>query len=148
MAETKKVTKKEWYGEIRKIVEASDFENKADALEFIDNQVKLLEAKAVKAQENAAKKKADGDALREAVYAVLTEELQTIDQITEQIGDEDVTKAKVTARLTQLVKAKMAIKDTVKTEDGRKVAAYKIIEVTVSDETETKEIPAKTATTV
>lgn len=140
MAETKKVTKKEWYAEIRKIVEMSDVENKDGALEFIDNQVKLLEAKAAKAQENAAKKKADGDALRESVFAVLTTELQTIDQITEQVEGEDVTKAKVTARLTQLVKAEMAVKDTVKTEDGRKVTAYKVVEVA-------EETPENTATT-
>lgn len=130
MAETKKVTKKEWYAEIRKIVEAANVENKDGALEFIDNQVKLLEAKAAKAQENAAKKKADGDNLREAVYNVLTTELQTIDQITEQvvIEGEDITRNKVTARLTQLVKADMAVKDTVKTDDGRKVTAYKVAE--------------------
>lgn len=152
MAETKKVTKKEWYAEIRKIVEAADVENKDGALEFIDNQVKLLEAKAAKAQENAAKKKADGDALREAVYKVLTTELQTIDQITEQIDGEDVTKAKVTARLTQLVKAEMAVKDTVKTEDGRKVTAYKVVEVAEAADEEveaeaTEEAPVNTATT-
>ena len=130
MAETKKVTKKEWYAEIRKIVEAANVENKDGALEFIDNQVKLLEAKAAKAQENAAKKKADGDNLREAVYNVLTTELQTIDQITEQvvIEGEDITRNKVTSRLTQLVKADMAVKDTVKTDDGRKVTAYKVAE--------------------
>lgn len=153
MAETKKVTKKEWYAEIRKIVEAADVENKDGALEFIDNQVKLLEAKAAKAQENAAKKKADGDALREAVYTVLTTELQTIDQITEQVDGEDVTKAKVTARLTQLVKAEMAVKDTVKTEDGRKVTAYKVVEATeeaeaeTAEEVEAEEAPVNTATT-
>ena len=39
---------------------------------------------------------------------------------------EEITKAKVTARLTQLVKAEVATKDTVKTEDGRKVTAYKL----------------------
>lgn len=138
MAEAKKVTKKEWYAEIKKIVEASDSENKDGAIEFIDNQVKLLEAKAAKAQENAAKKRADGDALREAVYNVLTADLQTIDQITEQvvIEGEDITRNKVTARLTQLVKAELAVKDTVKTEDGRKVTAYKAVEVVDEDATE------------
>lgn len=149
MAETKKVTKKEWYAEIRKIVEAADVENKDGALEFIDNQVKLLEAKAAKAQENAAKKKADGDALREAVNAVLTTELQTIDQITEQVEGEDVTKAKVTARLTQLVKAEIAVKDTVKTEDGRKVTAYKVAPAVVEEDADAvaEEAPVNTATT-
>lgn len=125
MAEVK-VTKKDWYAQIRAVVEASDNEQKEGILGFIDHEVKLLEAKAAKAAERAASKKADGDELRNAVQAVLTDELQTIDAITAQIEGEDITKAKVTARLTQLVKAGVATKDMVKTEDGRKVTAYKL----------------------
>lgn len=125
MAEVK-ITKKDWYAQIRAVVEASDNEQKEGILGFIDHEVELLEAKAAKAAERAASKKADGDELRNAVQAVLTDELQTIDAITAQIDGEDVTKAKVTARLTQLVKAEVATKDMVKTEDGRKVTAYKL----------------------
>ena len=125
MAEVK-VTKKDWYAQIRAVVEASDNEQKKGILGFIDHEVELLEAKAAKAAERAASKKADGDELRNAVQAVLTDELQTIDAITAQIEGEDITKAKVTARLTQLVKARVATKDMVKTEDGRKVTAYKL----------------------
>ena len=125
MAEVK-VTKKDWYAQIRAVVEASDNEQKEGILGFIDHEVELLEAKAAKAAERAASKKADGDELRNAVQAVLTDELQTIDAITAQIEGEDITKAKVTARLTQLVKAGVVTKDMVKTEDGRKVTAYKL----------------------
>lgn len=125
MAEVK-ITKKDWYAQIRTVVEASDNEQKDGILAFIDHEVELLEAKAAKAAERAASKKADGDELRNAVQAVLTDELQTIDAITAQIDGEDVTKAKVTARLTQLVKVGVAAKDMVKTEDGRKVTAYKL----------------------
>lgn len=125
MAEVK-VTKKDWYAQIRAVVEASDNEQKEGILGFIDHEVELLEAKAAKAAERAASKKADGDELRNAVQAVLTDELQTIDAITAQIEGEDITKAKVTARLAQLVKAGVATKDMVKTEDGRKVTAYKL----------------------
>ena len=125
MAEVK-VTKKDWYAQIRAVVEASDNEQKEGILGFIDHEVELLEAKAAKAAERAASKKADGDELRNAVQAVLTDELQTIDAITAQIEGEDITKARVTARLTQLVKAGIATKDMVKTEDGRKVTAYKL----------------------
>ena len=125
MAEVK-VTKKDWYAQIRAVVEASDNEQKEGILGFIDHEVELLEAKAAKAAERAASKKADGDELRNAVQAVLTDELQTIDAITAQIDGEDITKAKVTARLTQLVKAGVATKDMVKTKDSRKVAAYKL----------------------
>lgn len=125
MAEVK-ITKKDWYAQIRAVVEASDNEQKEGILGFIDHEVELLEAKAAKAAERAASKKADGDELRNAVQAVLTDELQTIDAITAQIEGEEITKAKVTARLTQLVKAEVAVKDMVKTEDGRKVTAYKL----------------------
>ena len=125
MAETK-MTKKDWFEVIKGIVEASDNENAAGAVEFIDKQMELLAAKAEKAKERAAKTKAEGDEMRAAVQAVLTEELQTIDEITAQVEGEEITKAKVTARLTQLVKAEVATKDTVKTENGRKVTAYKL----------------------
>lgn len=132
MAEVK-VTKKDWYAQIRAVVEASDNEQKEGILGFIDHEVELLEAKAAKAAERAASKKADGDELRNAVQAVLTDELQTIDAITAQIEGEDITKAKVTARLTQLVKAGVATKDMVKTEDSRKVTAYKLASGDVGD---------------
>ena len=132
MAEVK-VTKKDWYAQIRAVVEASDNEQKEGILGFIDHEVELLEAKAAKAAERAASKKADGDELRNAVQAVLTDELQTIDAITAQINGEDITKAKVTARLTQLVKAGVATKDMVKTEDSRKVTAYKLASGDVED---------------
>ena len=133
MAEVK-VTKKDWYAQIRAVVKASDNEQKEGILGFIDHEVELLEAKAAKAAERAASKKADGDELRNAVQAVLTDELQTIDAITTQIDGEDITKAKVTARLTQLVKAGVATKDMVKTEDSRKVTAYKLASGDVEEE--------------
>ena len=133
MAEVK-VTKKDWYAQIRAVVEASDNEQKEGILSFIDHEVELLEAKAAKAAERAASKKADGDELRNSVQAVLTDDLQTIDTITAQIDGEDITKAKVTARLTQLVKAGVAIKDMVKTEDSRKVTAYKLASGDVEEE--------------
>ena len=133
MAEVK-VTKKDWYAQIRAVVEASDNEQKEGILGFIDHEVELLEAKAAKAAERAASKKADGDELRNAVQAILTDELQTIDAITAQIEGEDITKAKVTARLTQLVKAGVATKDMVKTEDSRKVTAYKLASGDVEEE--------------
>jgi len=124
-----KMTKRDWFGEIRAIVEGSDYEDVAGALEFIDHQVELLDAKAVKAVERAAAKKADGDELRQTVLGILTEEAQTADDITAAIGDETVTKAKVVARLTQLCKANVAEKEQVKTDDGRRVMAYALADI-------------------
>ena len=124
---TEKMTKVEMYEVLKGIVEASDYEDKDGAIEFVDHQIELLAAKAEKAKERAAAKKVAGDELRAAVEGVLTGELQTADVIAAQVAGEDVTKAKVVSRLTQLVKAGIVEKDTVKTEDGRKVMAYRVI---------------------
>ena len=119
-----KMTKTMWFEEIKAVVEASEAEHKEEMMEFIDAQVEALAKKAEKAKERAAAKKVEGDELREVVRTVLTDEFQAIDDIVAQIDGEDVTKAKVTARLTQLVKAGMAEKDQIKVGD-RKVMAYK-----------------------
>lgn len=124
-----KMTKVMWFDEIKAVIENSEYENKEGALEFMDKQVELITSKAAKAKERAEKAKAKGDEMREAVKAVLTEEFQTIDAITAQVEGEEITKAKVTARLTQLVKAGVAEKDQIKEEgSSRKVMAYRLIE--------------------
>lgn len=124
MAEVK-MTKAMWFEAIKAVVEASEVEQKAEMVEFIDAQVELLAKKAEKAKERAATKKVEGDELREVVKAVLTEDFQAIDEIVAQIDGEDITKAKVTARLTQLVKAELAEKEQIKVGD-RKVMAYRL----------------------
>lgn len=121
-----KMTKAMWLEEIKGVIEGSDYERKDEAMEFIDKQLEALAAKAAKAKERAAEKKADGDELRAAVESILTEVPQTIDDIVAQIEGEDITKAKVTARLTALVKAEVAKKEAVKV-GSRKVMAYSIL---------------------
>ena len=123
----KKITKKDFYAAIRGMVENVEMVGDIPAdevLAFIDKTVEQIDAKSAKAKVKAAEKKTEGDELRAAVEAVLTEELQTIDTIVAQVESEDVTKSKVTARLTQLVKADIARKEQVKDESGRKVMAY------------------------
>ena len=128
MSEVKKVTKKENYEMLLEIVENSNSEIKAELVEFITKQINSIDAKAAKAKEKAAEKRAEGDELRAAVKAVLTNELQTAEMILGQIEGEELTKAKITARLTQLIKAGEAVKEEVKTEEGKKVMAYKLAE--------------------
>lgn len=125
MESVKKVTKKEYYVMLKEVVENSNSENKDELVEFIEKQITLLDNKAAKAKERAAEKRAEGDELRALVEATLTDEYQTITDITEQIDNEDVTKAKVTARLTQLVKDGLAVKEEARTEDGKKVMVYR-----------------------
>ena len=128
MSEVKKVTKKENYEMLMEIVENSNSEMKAELVDFITKQINSIDAKAVKAKEKAAEKRAEGDELRAAVKAVLTEELQTAETILGQIEGEELTKAKIVARLNQLVKNGEASKEEVKTEEGKKVMAYKLAE--------------------
>ena len=134
----KKNTKKEYYEAIRAMVETVETVGTIPAdevLAFIDKMVEQLDAKAASAKERAAKKKADGDELREIIQGVLTADFQTIDSIVEQVGREDVTKNMVTARLTQLVKAEVAKKEQVKEEGtGRKVMAYALDNGSETDE--------------
>ena len=125
MADVKKITKVEYFGMIKDLVLQANVYNEDELVEFIDHQVELIAAKAEKAKERAAKQKSDGDALREIVQEILTNEFQVIDDIVAQVEGEDVSKAKITARLTQLVKAGIADKEQIKV-DSRKVMAYKL----------------------
>lgn len=128
-----KVTKKQWFEIIKGIVEEADIkeaEYKKNMIDFIEKEITALENKAANAKERAAKEKAEGDQLQDSVQAVLTTNFQLIDEIFSQVIDEDgeVTRSKVTARLTKLVKAGIATKDMIKTEDKRKVTGYKLVE--------------------
>lgn len=126
--ENKKVTKKEYYDLIKNVIEGTNVAEKDELIEFINKQVAQIEAKAEKAKARAAEKRIAGDALREKVKSILTNELQTADEITNQIEDEEeISRAKVIARLTQLVKNGEAEKADVKV-DSRNVKAYKLAE--------------------
>ena len=128
MAETK-ITKKDFFAAIRTMVEGADAVGTIPAdkvLEFIDTQVAQIDAKAAKAKARAGEKKAEGDALRALGAAHITAEFQTADEITALVeGFEDITKAKVVARLTQLVNAGVVVTEQIATERGRKAMAYR-----------------------
>ncbi len=100
---------------------------------FAENEIALLDKKAVKAKERAAQKRAEGDELTDAVRAVMsTENFEPISEIAARIEGEDVTVAKVTYRLTQLVKNGEAEKQELTIPGGegvkaRKVQGYKLI---------------------
>ena len=126
--EEKKLTKKDYYNLIKGIIENTEVEGKDGLMEFIDKQVAQIEAKAEKAKERATEKKVVGDELREIVKGALTNEYQTANDITDKIDNEEVTKAKVVARLTQLVKAGEVEKADAKTEDNKSVKVYKLAE--------------------
>lgn len=125
--EEKKMTKKDYYILIKDIVENTNIEEKTELIEFLNKQISQIEAKAEKAKIRATEKQKAGDELRNKIKSILTNELQTADSLTAQIGDEDITRAKVIARLSQLVRLGEITKEDIKTEDGRSVKAYKIV---------------------
>ena len=98
---------------------------------FAENEIALLDKKAVKAKERAATKKAEGDELTDAVRAAMSaEEFEPIADIAARIEGEDVTVAKVQYRLTQLVKNGEAEKEQITIPGGegqkaRKIMAYR-----------------------
>jgi hypothetical protein len=118
----KRVTKRDIYADIITMAREAERE---DIVEFCEVQIEQLERKAEKAKERKASKAAAGDALKDAIAAVLTEDLQTAADITEKVMDagDEVTRAKVVARLTKLVKEGVAGKMQVKV-DKKKVMAY------------------------
>ena len=120
-----KMTKKDWFEELKGIVEASEYAQKDEAVAFIDAQIELLDNKAEKAKVRAAAKKAETDELKAIVASLLTEELQTADVIAAKIEGEDISKQKVVSRLTALVKDGVAVKEQIKVEKDKKMA-YKL----------------------
>lgn len=119
-----KMTKTQMFEMIKELLA-----DNADVVEFCDAQIEALANKAAKAKAKAAEKRAAGDELRAAVEAVLTNEPQTRDEIFAKIDNEDgeLTVAKVTARLTALIKAGVAVKDIVKVE-GKSKTVYSLAE--------------------
>ena len=103
----------------------------ADLVLYCEKEIELLDKKAAKAKETAAKKKAESDELTDVIASLLTDELQTTADIAAKIEGEDVTVHKVSYRLTQLTKAEKAVREEVSIpgKDGakaRKVVAYRL----------------------
>ena len=109
-----------------------------DIMDYVDKTIAQLDDKAQKAKKNQAEKKAE-DTLRSLVKDVITNEPQTIDEIVAKVpatyaeGEKEVevTKSKVVARLTALVKAGVITKEETKLKSDagttRKVMAYSLV---------------------
>lgn len=122
MEKEKKLTKKEVLLGIRTFINGEDTNvTLEDMNEYIDVTLEQLDKKAAKAAERAAANKAEGDELRAKVLALVTDAPQTADEITAALGDAEISKAKVVARLTQLVKAEAVKKEETKIGDSRKM---------------------------
>ena len=137
-----KITKREMFEAIKGLAESGalhmqDFNEAISdtaVAEFCENEITLLDKKTIKAKESAAKKRAEGDDLTDAVRSALaTDEFEPIAEIAARIEGPDVTVSKVTYRLTQLVKNGEAEKQEIEVAGGegvkkRKVMGYRKIE--------------------
>ena len=94
-----------------------------DVTAFVETTLAQIAAKAEKNKERAAAKRQAGDELRAQVLGFVTEEWQTRDEIAANFEDEDVTPAKVGARLTQLVADGSVVKEKQKI-DGKDKMVY------------------------
>lgn len=129
--ETKKATpKKEMFEQIKESLIASNAS--AELVEFIDKEIESLNKKAEAAKAARAKKKATDDELTEEVFSYLNENtFTTIPQIMKNFEDkEEITQAKITARLKKLVDAERVEKDMVKVsaegEKARQLTGYRV----------------------
>lgn len=132
----KKITKREMFEAIKTGCTTGEWTvSDVEIAEFCDNEIALLDKKAIKAKERAAEKRAAGDELTDAVRAALTDEFAIIADIAAKVAEtygEDATVARVTYRLTQLVKNGEAENGDVKVEGGegqktRTIKAYRLL---------------------
>ena len=144
MSTAKKITKKDNYAVLTALVNAAEADGVtlpagitfASLTEFIDHEVELLEKKAESAAARAAKKRADGDALRDKVLNVLSRDADmTLAEIVAELGDPAISPQMVTARLTQLgEKGTQQVEKTqitIESADGgksRKATAYRRVD--------------------
>jgi hypothetical protein len=121
----KKITKKEKYGMLLAIEEVA-----ADDMlrTFVEEEIAALEAKAEKARERAAKKKAENDELGEKIYNIIVEKgssvtLQELYKIL-SVDDEEITTSKIVARLTKLVNSDKIDKAEATIEKSKKMTYF------------------------
>lgn len=124
-----KITKREMFEAIKETFETGSCKFDAETVKsFCDKEIAALDAKAAKAKERAAAKKAEADVLMDQVRDTLTDEFQTIADIAAAVAEvnADATVSKVTYRLTKLVEAGDAEKTDVSIPGGEGVKARKV----------------------
>jgi hypothetical protein len=124
-----KITKREMYEAIKETFETGSCKfDAAVVMEFCDKEIAALDAKAAKAKERAAAKKAEADVLMTQVEEALTGEFQTIADIAAAVAEvnADATVSKVTYRLGKLVESGVAEKTDVTIPGSEGVKARKV----------------------
>ena len=138
---TAKITKIEKFTAIIDLIEGREFfVDAGELVAFCKAEIESIAKKAAKAKERKAEKAKAADPLVDAIVAALTDEAQTLADITEAVAETDpeVSVAKVRYRLTQLEKEGVAVKSEVSIKEegqkARKLVAYALAEVEVEAE--------------
>ena len=114
---TNKMTKRDWFNEIVKLVEASDYENKTEAVLFLNHEIDLLERKSGKSgmtktqKENVEVMEQIKIALDEIGKPVTISELMATSAVMNGYSNQ-----KLSALIRQLVKAG----EVIRTEEKKK----------------------------
>ena len=115
-----KITKRAVLETLIKAIDAGDIfletydVSHEDVRAYAENEIALLDKRAEKAKERTANKKAEGDELMEAIYATLTDDYEPVADILARIEGEDLSAAKIVARIKKLVDAGRAEKAELK----------------------------------
>lgn len=101
------MTKHEVYAAIITAVNAGTVSiegmDSSELISFFEHEIENLDKRAERSRAAAAKKRAEGDPLKDVIKDILTDEFQTIADVVAQIEGDDVTASKVTYRLNSLV---------------------------------------------
>lgn len=104
MAENK-MTKKDWFAEIKKIVESAEYEKKDEALDFINHEIELLERKSSKTKKT--KTQQENEKIMARIESALAEydKPVTISEIQEKENLSEYSNQKMSSLLTLMIKA-------------------------------------------
>jgi len=106
------------------LVEISDADTE-DLLEYLDAQIYAIEKRAARAKKRGEIKREAGEILTARIKSLLTEDLQTADDIMAQITDlPEVTRAKVLSRLATLEREGFAVKERIFLDKRRRLMGY------------------------
>ena len=136
-----KITKRQMYNAMINYAENGEFSFETEdgvfdvgtdeIAAFARNEIALLDKKAAKAKETAAKKKDEADALTEAIANALGSDFEPIAEIAARIEDAGATVSKCIYRLNKLVEQGIAEKTDIKVTDGegknRTIKGYRAV---------------------
>lgn len=103
-----KITEREIYNSI-----LNGTVDQATLCEFAEKKLAQLDKRNASAQRRAAAKRAEGNAITEDIFGILSAERMTREQVAQAYGSE-LSVAKVGSRLNQLVEAGRVQKETIK----------------------------------